>query len=1474
MNLFKSPLILFGCLCILITLSLGALPNHAETIIKGDGACSLAGDKSCAKLTLTGSPDMDLVDVSGSQGSNYHLSFKLIKNQDTTRTIELIAHKTIIENIPDNNPIITGDRTEVRFDFKNAVYSTNKQDLRFHTTIPAGSYHFDGAYGGEGNSSLKGYAFVGNILVDENPLSPTPQFVFSNGADMQGNFNISGSGSASINASFINSSLEGNIINQADGDIKNPQIIQTITFSGNSLAGFALKGTSGEKAEVETSSGTIHLIFDDGAKAQANITAIEDENTRKQGFAPAIIIDIKNGASLDGDIALKGDASDTHTTTLTLHMDNAILNGEISSAKVGTDGGLQEAYGKRLDISLHNAKIPANTEESGNAGDIVSGSDLKLKASGDSEIGGIVSSYGSSEVVFNDKAYMKNFKAFVSSINTLIFSDNAHMENFTASGNSSNTLVFNDNAYMGNFTGFGNSSSQMTTQLTFNPGTYMGDLKPSMAGDITLRLNGAEMKNIEAKEIKFDAKFNASSVGDITNQNAGSSFFFANTQGKSIGNITIAGKLSGVLDFTPGKDSQSLTIGNIQSGVIPNLTLIFGEENDDGSAIGKLTDEKYIVNSDEKTPSKLIFDNLGTIDFKNDSPLQAQLKNKTHIGLEDSTIPDKPTFKGILGIKRTNVALGEAGQKHSIFSKSASSANTGIIDSTDTNISGLEATFGNATLEGEKLIANNATDPTDPASFYTLTTDSKNVLAGKSSDGVIGFQGDNFKKTIAFVFTKNALDISRGESGFTGTIAGGTADSTYAFYNAGIITQETIKNALDSSVLGTFVFGGETFFSTDLADSTPLSEEAIKPKEIAFTHAVLTGNFSTQGLTHLAKLATQNKIEASFAPGTAVYIQNKNKDSVYDFSDFANQSPAVAIIELDSQTADDKIAKASIKGFDGGVSLIGSIHDSKTTPNTYTFGSKDDPFKQASWLLTGDSNVANLELFNANATRQALVLSHQDTTSNLGSVIDLRGNRTANPHYRTLEVEHLSMAYGVIRMGVDTSRGEGDKLNVESLNPSVLVDKSEASNALQVFLENGPAEGFAPIALVNIENGDDSSEAFTPASYQDGIWIISPVVGVTKTDETTKTTYELQSFLVASNTESVQSIQSVLGTFYRGFRIATNNLNLRMGELRSIEAKEGVWARVINGLGSDKQNNQDFYTTLQAGYDHQFSLKSGITYLGIDAEASLISSKGAGYDSSGRNLGVGVYNTYLFENGWYVDTSLKYLYLNERIHSSENTRSSPIIFPENPIATHAILLGGEVGYRYELDNLITEAYRDVIIHPYTQGYYLEPQAEIITGYMSGNDWRAKVNAKDVALNLKANFPLIWRVGLVLGKHFKTTKGLIADIRVGFSYINEANTGGDSTIIQTEPIALAKPIMMTMPMNQKLGLSLGSNIKFNEDWRFYATIGRSFLGNYNMDYHLNIGGRWSFGKKPHQKNLPAKSEEKIKSEQSKEERQTQ
>ncbi|WP_216358718.1 hypothetical protein [Helicobacter sp. 12S02634-8] len=809
-------------------------------------------------------------------------------------------------------------------------------------------------------------------------------------------------------------------------------------------------------------------------------------------------------------------------------------------------------------------------------------------------------------------------------------------------------------------------------------------------------------------------------------------------------------------------------------------------------------------------------------------------------------------------------------------------------------------------------------------------------------------------------------------------IKGGDVASSYSFFDAGVLSQDQINNILYAGATtptdsaeekkekineGTFAFDGATAIYGDLNNTSAEAKNQSILLGNQSSGVLLAGNTSKGGLSGLSDISTTALVNAKIGVGSRVAIVNKNANSVYDFSSFAKSAPVIADINLNTATTDltkegvsaDGITKAQIKGFGGNTSLIGAINDSsqtitKTQTTTPTARSGDTPTTQtttqyvassnayvfgdyasnktATWVLTGDSTIEYLFVYNKDANQRNAILDTATFAQN-GSVIDLRGNRAmgnteamggaalngailANaglsaptgftPH--TLTAKNADLDQAVFRLGVDTITSQSDKLvidgigNIQEAMAGIAGDTSQKgvdrqTNLLQVFVDRGDGTITSPILLATINNTQNSKAVnagyFQAVGYSLGLYRYVPVVKATasvvtdKTDTTDKTQsegsataitgattdtstttkddntingtavlnpndksqtlyYYLTAMNISKDSGAIKPLEQSLGAFYRGFRIATNNLNLRMGELRGIGAQDGVWARIINGAGSDKYSNQDYYTTLQAGYDKKFDVSGGVNYLGVSAEATLISSKGGGYTSTGRNLGLGLYNTYIMDNGFYVDASMKYLNLGNRI--SFNDANLQRLSSANSVYSNAFLLGGEVGYRYEIDKLLSGN-----SNPYTKGYYIEPQAELIYGYIQGANYNASINSALVEAKLKGDNAFISRVGAVFGKHFKSQTGVRTDLRLGLSYINEINSGGSSTLVQTGANTLANPdINATTLANNKLNVSLGVNVVIDENWRVYADLSRTFFGVYNFDYNANIGARMSFGQK--------------------------
>ena len=246
---------------------------------------------------------------------------------------------------------------------------------------------------------------------------------------------------------------------------------------------------------------------------------------------------------------------------------------------------------------------------------------------------------------------------------------------------------------------------------------------------------------------------------------------------------------------------------------------------------------------------------------------------------------------------------------------------------------------------------------------------------------------------------------------------------------------------------------------------------------------------------------------------------------------------------------------------------------------------------------------------------------------------------------------------------------------------------------------------------------------YTPTvTYDDakGEWKITALTVVTGEGETTKA---ISDSAINVNTAWLENV---------------NNLQKRMGELRAeadakIEARDMAWARfqrsnddVKNGRSKGISGN-----LYQVGYDFLVnSDNASRSYFGLSLDVfdGTQSFKIGGGDISSTTFSA--YFTKIYGSGSYFDIIARYgRYDSEiSIYDADIFTTTKLDYGEN-----AFTLSGEYGYRWKLSK---------------SGLYLEPQAEVIYGYLSG----AKATSnQNIEADIDSTNHLVTRVGLALGQ---------------------------------------------------------------------------------------------------------------------------
>lgn len=276
-----------------------------------------------------------------------------------------------------------------------------------------------------------------------------------------------------------------------------------------------------------------------------------------------------------------------------------------------------------------------------------------------------------------------------------------------------------------------------------------------------------------------------------------------------------------------------------------------------------------------------------------------------------------------------------------------------------------------------------------------------------------------------------------------------------------------------------------------------------------------------------------------------------------------------------------------------------------------------------------------------------------------------------------------------------------------------------------------------------------------------------------------------------------------------------NALVKRLGELRMGKDEGGVWTRAIGKKfnvdgGNTSRGFQQNITGVEIGADKAVTFDGGKVYLGAMI-GSAHSQADFGEGSSGTTdskLG-GVYATFIYDTGWYVDSVLKYSHFDNQIKSVSNTGERV----KGSADTDGVGMDVEVGKHIKLKD----------------GWFVEPQLEITGTKTKGAKYTAsngmRVNASDVD-------SLQSRAGSLLGRDMVLDNGMQIQPYIKASYVQE-HAGSSSvkvngTKLNADLLGDRTEIgfggIIQVSKNSKLSLDAEYAIGSNTEEPFGVTLG--------------------------------------------------
>lgn len=362
-------------------------------------------------------------------------------------------------------------------------------------------------------------------------------------------------------------------------------------------------------------------------------------------------------------------------------------------------------------------------------------------------------------------------------------------------------------------------------------------------------------------------------------------------------------------------------------------------------------------------------------------------------------------------------------------------------------------------------------------------------------------------------------------------------------------------------------------------------------------------------------------------------------------------------------------------------------------------------------------------------------------------------NKLSGSYYAP--VRQLTMDNGIINVS-----NNGQPVIVESLQGKGQINVQAAKNGDAVtagkFVVGTPEDYFATDTLVGISSENAASGANLNVQF----------LGITSDDITSEQFNELASNVDASGavqTQTVneglingkmiqtvaadgtvspvvtevntvnQSLRDIGAITFLGLRSTMNDLDKRLGDLRSYSGNNGGWVRYLGGQNRYGSGNMKLnYNGFQAGFDHRF----GEFYAG----AAFGYTKGKGHlrngSSDNDNWNFGLYGGWLGEKGQFVDLIIK----RHRFKNEFNLHNSGGLASGGDYHNWATSFSIEGGWRLQCP---------------TTGFYAEPQVEFSFGRMESGSF---TTSQGVKVKQDSTNTTVGRIGVAAGYTLPDNKG--------------------------------------------------------------------------------------------------------------------
>ncbi len=451
----------------------------------------------------------------------------------------------------------------------------------------------------------------------------------------------------------------------------------------------------------------------------------------------------------------------------------------------------------------------------------------------------------------------------------------------------------------------------------------------------------------------------------------------------------------------------------------------------------------------------------------------------------------------------------------------------------------------------------------------------------------------------------------------------------------------------------------------------------------------------------------------------------------------------------------------------------------------------------ASWNMTGNSFINNVTVENGGVINVQKDVK-KFNVGRLGDDIgDDKGGITLNNGIINLQGESQQIT-------VTELDGTGGTVNTNSLNNKMSIKDVGKGTAITV---NGSGEIADAIyggdatakELADVVTTDTGKSAASQITTDEGI-IAGKITADVKDGEVTN-------YTVAKNTTNV-GLSNLTGINLMTWRQENNDMNKRLGELRDSKGEHGVWARMVRGeVEYESIKNQ--YNYYQVGYDEKLSTDPNWT-VGMFLTRTEGNSTFRTGSAENNHTGVGVYGSYLKDDGSFIDLVAKYARIDSDFNANGGVGSGDY-------NTNGYSISAEYGKRFEQGN----------------GFWIEPQVELTYGTVGAVDYTTSNGAE---VRQEGMDSLVGRVGFSLGKDIKA-----GNVYARASYLYDFD--GETEVTMSRGV-------ISDVYEQDLGggwfeVGVGTNINLSDATHLYFDVEKTYGGDVATPWQWSAGIRYSF-----------------------------